>query len=348
MNASHRQSHAERAPTISAWLASVAVHASLLVLLAVTTRAIYLRGVQPAPETNVVLGLTEETPELGEDAAEGGISEASAGQLQIADELSLQESAPVVEASEFPAVAATPASPAANLQPGGASILGLPGASSSHSASSASGDREGSGDGSGSGEGHGRAMRALAQLTRPARLSVFGAVEEGSRFVFVFDHSTSMDGAPLAAAKEQLLASLEGLDSVHQFQVIFFNHEVQAWDMTGGQRRIPFATESNKELARRFVAGVVADGGTERKAPLLKALAWGPDAIFFLTDADDVMPAYDVAEAVERAQRSGTAIACIEFGAGPAPEGDSFLKQLAHDTGGDYVYVDTTMLAPWR
>jgi hypothetical protein len=126
--------------------------------------------------------------------------------------------------------------------------------------------------------------------------------------------------------------------------VIFFNHEVQAWDLTGGQRRIPFATESNKELARRFVAGVFAEGGTEREAPLLKALAWSPDAIFFLTDADDAMPAYDVAEAVDRAQRSGTAIACIEFGEGPAPESDNFLKQLAHDTGGAYVYVDTIEL----
>lgn len=341
MNASHRQPHADRAPTISAWLASVGVHAGLLVLLAVTTRAIYLRGIERGPEASVVVGLAEETAELGGDAAEGGSADAGS------DELPLADSPPVVGESEFSAVATAPEPAAANPPAERASLLGLSSAGSSLAVAGAGAGRGRSGDGFGDGKGHDRAMRALGQLTRPARLSVFGAVEEGSKFAFVFDRSTSMDGDPLAAAKEQLLASLDGLDSVHQFQVIFFNHEVQAWDLTGGQRRIPFATEANKELARHFVEGVVADGGTERKAPLLKALAGSPDAIFFLTDADDAMPAYDVAEAVERARRAGTAIACIEFGEGAAPESDNFLKQLARDTGGDYVYVDTTALKQW-
>jgi uncharacterized protein with von Willebrand factor type A (vWA) domain len=179
-------------------------------------------------------------------------------------------------------------------------------------------------------------------------VTVFGAVGEGSRFVYLFDHSTSMAGAPLAAAKQQLLASLEALDSTHQFQVIFFNHEVQAWDLTGGQRRVPYASETNKRLAARFIAGVAANGGTERVAPLRRALAMNVDVVFFLTDADDAMPAYDVADVIERARTSGTAIACIEFGVGP--QGDprqNFLTTIAAETGGDYVYVDVTKLGGW-
>ena len=55
---------------------------------------------------------------------------------------------------------------------------------------------------------------------------VFGVEGEGSKFVYVFDRSGSMQGfqgRPLAAAKRELITSLESLESVHQFQVIFYN-----------------------------------------------------------------------------------------------------------------------------
>jgi hypothetical protein len=69
------------------------------------------------------------------------------------------------------------------------------------------------------------------------------------------------------------------------------------------------------------------------------------DVVFFLTDADDAMPSYDVAGVIERAQSTGTAIACIEFGEGPRRrESQNFLTRLAAETGGDYVYVDVTKL----
>ena len=184
----------------------------------------------------------------------------------------------------------------------------------------------------------------LNELAERATVTVFGAVGEGSRFVYLFDHSTSMTGAPLAAAKQQLLASLDALTSVHQFQVIFFNHEVHAWDLTGGQQRIPFASERNKQLAAQFIRTVIASGATDRLTPLRRALAMSPDVVFFLTDADDAMPGYDVADLIERARGVGAAIACIEFGEGPQREGENFLARLARATGGDYVYVDTTQL----
>jgi hypothetical protein len=184
----------------------------------------------------------------------------------------------------------------------------------------------------------------LGGLADRATVTVFGAVGEGSRFVYLFDHSISMAGAPLAAAKQQLIASLDALSSVHQFQVIFFNHEVQAWDLTGGQRRIPYASDANKRLAAQFVRGVMASGATDRLTPLRRALAMNADVVFFLTDVDDAMTNYDVAEVIERAQGRGTAIACIEFGQGPRPEGENFLTRIAAATGGDYAYVDATRL----
>jgi hypothetical protein len=205
----------------------------------------------------------------------------------------------------------------------------------------AAGGREGS-----SGAGRPGSLGAqLDRLAERATVRVFGAVGEGSRFVYLFDHSTSMTGAPLAAAKRQLIDSLDALSSVHQFHVIFFNHEVQAWDLTGGQQRVPFASDANKQLAAQFLRTVVAAGGTDRVAPLRRALQFQPDVIFFLTDADDEMSHFDVVDIVERAQGSGTQIACIEFGDGPRPrEGGNFLTRLAAETGGDYVYVDTATL----
>ena len=153
-----------------------------------------------------------------------------------------------------------------------------------------------------------------------------------------------MRGAPLAAAKQQLIASLDALSSVHQFQVIFFNHQVQAWDLTGGQRRIPFASDANKALAIEFIQHVTADGATERMAPLLRAISLNPDAIFFLTDADDRMSPLEQADVIQRALRDGTEITCIEFGDGPRRQSQNFLTAIAAETGGDYVYVDVTKL----
>jgi hypothetical protein len=110
------------------------------------------------------------------------------------------------------------------------------------------------------------------------QVTVFGVHGYGSKFVFVFDRSVSMDGPPLAAAKAQLVAGLTSLEEIHQFQIIFFNHRLRMFDITDGQRRIAFANERNKDLAAQFVQGIVADGGTDRYAALHHAIRLEPDA----------------------------------------------------------------------
>lgn len=177
-----------------------------------------------------------------------------------------------------------------------------------------------------------------------ATVSVFGIAGTGTRFVYVFDRSISMSGAPLRAAKQQLIQSLESLDSIHQFQVIFFNHEPQAWDLTGGQNRIAFATDANKRMAEKFVGSVFATGGTFRHSALKLALRLRPDVVFFLTDTDDPMSGTDLDEAIRRAQRDSIAVNTIEYGVGEASASGNFLIRLARETGGRYVYVDTQQL----
>lgn len=173
-----------------------------------------------------------------------------------------------------------------------------------------------------------------------ARVRVFGAEGVGNSFLYLFDRSISMEGPPLSAAKRELLQSLGSLDSTHHFHIVFFNNDVHAFDLTGGQRRIAFANDRNKSLAERFVQGITAYGGTDRLKALLKALDYRPDVIFFLTDAEHGMLAHEVDRVTQR-NRSGTAINCIEFGRGRAPGQHNFLVELARRNGGQYVYVDS-------
>jgi len=176
-----------------------------------------------------------------------------------------------------------------------------------------------------------------------ARVSVFGVEGEGNKFVYVFDRSSSMEGLPLAAAKRQLVESLGSLDSVNQFQIIFFNHQQQPFNVPEGGRRIAFGTDRNKQLAANFVGGITADGGTDRFTALKMAVQLQPDVIFFLTDADDPMSASELAD-IARLNRRGRATICtIQFGRGPRQR-ENFLVDLANQTGGQYVYVDTSKL----
>lgn len=175
------------------------------------------------------------------------------------------------------------------------------------------------------------------------RVRVFGVEGVGSRFVYAFDRSISMSGAPLRAAKSELIASLEALDATHRFQTLFFNTRVSAFDLTSGQRRIAFGTDENKRRAERFVRGVTADGGTDRYNALRRALRFGPDVVFFLTDAEDPMTPRELRDVLDEASGS-VAIQVIEFGKGPWLGRRNFLVELAEQTGGGHTYVDTERL----
>lgn len=184
---------------------------------------------------------------------------------------------------------------------------------------------------------------ARGDVGEKATVSVFGVEGTGTKFVYLFDRSASMDGPPLVAAKRQFIESLASLDDIHQFQVIFFNTGAQPFTIDGRQR-IAFATEQNKRMAERLLGGVTAYGGTDRLLALKNAIRLGPDVIFFLTDADDPMSTADLAEIATLNRRYNVSICAIEFGRGPTHNRQNFLKQLAASTGGQYGYVNTSAL----
>jgi hypothetical protein len=177
-----------------------------------------------------------------------------------------------------------------------------------------------------------------------AQVSVFGVEGTGTKFVYLFDRSSSMEGVRLRSAKKQLIESLQSLESVHQFQIIFFNSQPFPIDITD-RGRMAFADDQNKRLAERFIGNVTADLGTDRYAALKTALAYNPDVIFFLTDADGPMSLSELADVERTNGRVNASICVIEFGDGAAPTGDNFLMRLAQQSGGQYGYVDTATLS---
>jgi hypothetical protein len=173
---------------------------------------------------------------------------------------------------------------------------------------------------------------------------VFGVRGRGTRFVYVFDRSSSMEGGPLIAAKRELIASLQSLQSVHQFQIIFYNQEPRLMTLRGPSTGMVFGDEPGKRLAASFVGGIFADGATDHMQALNMALRMRPDVVFFLTDADEPQLRADDLQRV-RQLNQGTSINAIEFGLGPPKPSLNFLQQLAAENGGQHAYVDITRLA---
>jgi hypothetical protein len=181
-----------------------------------------------------------------------------------------------------------------------------------------------------------------------AQTQVFGAQGTGNKFIYVFDRSASMDGfqgRPMRAAKSQLLASLGDLESVHQFQIVFYNETPAVFHPDRSRPpSILFASDDNKSQAKQFIERMAAVGGTHHIDALLLALGMNPDVIFFLTDAAEPQLTPGELSTIRRRNRSEATIHSIEFGSGPQRRGENFLKRLARQNRGKHVYVDVSKL----
>jgi von Willebrand factor type A domain len=305
-----------------AWIFSAIFHFSLIVLLGLAIQP-SPRGAaeEPGRSAGIVLKTTSSAGDLyeGEEGVDGSTG---------ADEVSPEE-----------LLAALPNEPAPTTTPTKTSTKKA--TDNSGAATSATSGKESNASRFTKG---GSGMRGSSGGDGYAKVTVFGVQGEGNKFIYLFDRSSSMEGAPLAAAKRQLLESLGSLEGVHQFHIIFFNTKTQSFDITGGGRRIAFATDRNKKLAANFVGGISADGGTDRLTALKQAISFAPDVIFFLTDADDPMSHSELAEIARDNERVQAAICVIEFGRRQSPSPGNFLSELARQSGGQYGYVNTGTL----
>ena len=180
---------------------------------------------------------------------------------------------------------------------------------------------------------------------------IFGIKGTGSRFVYVFDRSASMNdfgGTPLLAAKQQLVLSLNSLDTVHQFQIIFYNDEIDLVhpDPTRPAKML-FGSKANKAHAESFIKSTRASGGTNHLKAIRKALSMGPDVIFFLTDAEGGFSSQELAD-IQRWNKSAAAIHAIEFGVGSRADRDKTVELMARQNSGGYTYKDLSKLGMMR
>ncbi|MEZ6086463.1 MAG: hypothetical protein R3C05_00195 [Pirellulaceae bacterium] len=177
---------------------------------------------------------------------------------------------------------------------------------------------------------------------------VFGISGTGSRFLYVFDRSESMNGfggKPLLAAKMQMIQSIRSLGPEQEFQIIFYNNQARPFMANNPIVMLLKGDEQSKRMAEQYIRAMTAFGGTRHMDALIMALRMKPDVIFFLTDARiPRMNGSQLQEIRVRAQSSGTTIHAIEFGDELEAPRDSFLKVLAADNGGEYRFLSVGSL----
>jgi von Willebrand factor type A domain len=192
-------------------------------------------------------------------------------------------------------------------------------------------------------------VQANTEIGGHVKTQIFGVQGTGSKFVYVFDRSASMEGfggRPMAAAKAQLIASIKSLGPTQQFQIIFYNENPTVFNPNPGlPPRLLFGTDENKEAAERFIRQMQGDGSTQHLPALEMALAMSPDVIFFLTDAQEPRLTNEEMQAVDRMNVAVASINCIEFGSKEGYDRDNFLVRLARLSRGQHTYRNVTTLS---
>jgi hypothetical protein len=173
--------------------------------------------------------------------------------------------------------------------------------------------------------------------TGAGRTQFFQIAAQGQAIVYVIDRSGSMAlNGCLAAAKRELLASLEHLPPTARFQIIAYNRSALPLRING-QSGLVFATTDNKRCVAQLLEELSAEGSTEHLPALKRALALRPDVIFFLTDAADLR--LEQVQTVTALNHGRSVIHAIELGRRARADGDPPLSALAQENQGHYKSV---------
>jgi hypothetical protein len=137
----------------------------------------------------------------------------------------------------------------------------------------------------------------------------------------------------LAAAKQEMLASLSQLPPRTSFQIIAYNRSAEPLRLNGGSGLAAITATSLRE-ATEALAALHAEGDTDHLPALRRALAQRPDTILWLTDGADLTS--EQIRAITRLNGGTSVIHAIEVRAlatvGPADA----LQSLAAANGGTY------------
>lgn len=169
-------------------------------------------------------------------------------------------------------------------------------------------------------------------VSAPGETTFFGLRGTGRRFSYVVDCSGSMQGAPLARAIEELIASIKKLPSYVEFQIVFFDDLAYEFPDSGFRN----ASKKTKEEAARFINSISGGGGTNVKLGMQTTLSLKQkaDTVFLLTDGafDTDTPAFIKNLNKDKKVRVNT-VAFL------SNAGESLLKKIASENRGDYRFV---------
>ena len=159
--------------------------------------------------------------------------------------------------------------------------------------------------------------------------------------VFVLDHSGSMAGWKMAAARRALARLVDTLGPRDRFAVIAFDTRVSTFGLES--RRLLAATDRNRHRAAAFLAGIEAEGGTELLEPLrqaVEALAGGDPGrariLFLVTDGE----VGNEPELLQRLRPTRDACRIQAVGIGEAMN-SGLLQQLAALTDGWFLPAES-------
>jgi hypothetical protein len=167
------------------------------------------------------------------------------------------------------------------------------------------------------------------------KASFFNIEASGERFVFVVDHSGSMNGAKLARAKSELIRSVRALDEQAEFYIIFYNDQFARMPADG----LVQATEANKNEYLGWVERIAPGGGTEPQEAMKLALSLRPDAIYLLSDGLFAEEACGVIRGANPGAR--IQIHTIAF---YDNAGEPVLRRIAEENRGIYRFVSAASL----
>lgn len=160
----------------------------------------------------------------------------------------------------------------------------------------------------------------------------FGLEARGQDFVYVIDCSSSMYGKRLAAAKAEVIRSLNSFNKNMRFHIIFYN--TRAMGMSGG--KLLKANATNKHNTFAWLDTVYAGGKTNPVQALQNALRLEPDAVWLLTDGE-----FEDNDAVRQAIAEANPGQSVQIHtiAFASDEGERVLKAIAEDNRGEYRFV---------
>ncbi|MEO8271458.1 MAG: vWA domain-containing protein [Aureliella sp.] len=167
----------------------------------------------------------------------------------------------------------------------------------------------------------------------------FGSHAYGDRFVFVVDSSSSMTGPRWNAACDQLITSIEQLDSGQEFFVICFDYQT-TYLFNLPPHRLKYSTKTEKSVrgVRSWLASRTLGRATMPAEALQVALSLNPDAVFLLSDGelqDESLLMLRMINAPNTVTRQ-IPINTISLYSG---EGWLTLQQIAADNGGSFTPV---------